>query len=355
MASIEIRNLVKRFKNGYAVDHVSLRVESGQIVSLLGPSGCGKTTTLRCIAGLEKASGGEIYIGDRCVDSPTLTVPPEKRDIGLVFQSYALWPHMTVFQIVALGLELRRKPKDEIRERVLRVLASLELAGLDQRYPSQLSGGQQQRVALARSIAIEPQVLLFDEPLSNLDAKIRERVRLELHDILKRLGITSLYVTHDQSEAMALSDHIVVMNQGRIEQQGTAKELYERPTTRFVADFIGWANFVPVRVRETGGAGRLSVLESTDGLRFASTTEARGEAGVVAFRPEHARLIAAQTAGDNEWPVAITKQVYLGSTVESHARLGEATVRLVGAEAPVGEQVRLHVPADRLLYFPSAA
>jgi iron(III) transport system ATP-binding protein len=355
MTAVEVRNLVKEFKGTRAIDHVSLHIESGEIVCLLGPSGCGKTTTLRCIAGLEQPTSGEIQIGEQLVVSAQGSVPPEKRDIGLVFQSYALWPHMTVFGNVALGLELRKRPKAEIHERVHQALNVLELTGLDHRYPSQLSGGQQQRVALARAIAIEPKVLLFDEPLSNLDAKIRERVRLELHDLLKRLGITSVYVTHDQGEAMAIGDRIVLMNQGKIEQQGDARTLYERPVTRFAADFIGWANFLPVSAGAPNGNGDLSPLDTPDGVRLWSTTAAPSGSGVAAFRPEHGQVLSTDQSGPNIWPITIVKQVYLGSQLETHAQLGQSSIRLMGTDAPVGSELQLHVPPSRVLYFKDSA
>jgi len=224
-----------------AVNGVSLDIAKGELVTLLGPSGCGKTTTLRLIAGFEFPTAGDIRLDDQIINA----YPPHKRDMSMVFQSYAIFPHLNVFENTAYGLRVQRRPKSEIQRRVAEVLELVELTGFENRAPNQLSGGQQQRVALARALIMEPKVLLMDEPLSNLDAKLREQMRTEIRRIQQQLGITSVYVTHDQIEAMTLSDRIVVMNEGLIEQIGTPIELYRHPRTRFVADFIGRANFVP--------------------------------------------------------------------------------------------------------------
>jgi iron(III) transport system ATP-binding protein len=247
-----LKDLVKAFagRGGSgevrAVDGVSLDIKQGDLVTLLGPSGCGKTTTLRLIAGFEFPTSGEILLDGRAINE----LPPHKRDMSMVFQSYAIFPHLSVYENIAYGLNVQHKSQDEIRRRVGKVMELVELTGLENRQPNQLSGGQQQRVALARALVMEPKVLLMDEPLSNLDAKLREQMRTEIRQIQQRLGITSVYVTHDQVEAMTLSDQVVVMNRGKIEQVGPPAEVYRRPRTRFVADFIGRANFVPASVRD---------------------------------------------------------------------------------------------------------
>jgi iron(III) transport system ATP-binding protein len=240
-APIRLEQVTKRFgREVVAVDKVMLEVEPGTLLTLLGPSGCGKTTTLRMIAGLERASEGKIFIDNEDVTN----LPANLRDVTMVFQSYALFPHMNVFENVAYGLKVARRPQEEVKQRVLEALAMVGLEGLENRATNALSGGQQQRVALARALVLQPKVLLFDEPLSNLDAKLRHRVREEIRDLQQRLGITSVYVTHDQEEALAISDVIVVMNKGRIEQVGSPLELYTQPSNRFVADFIGSASFL---------------------------------------------------------------------------------------------------------------
>ena len=244
----------KTGKDFYAVKDTDLVIEPGSFVTLLGPSGCGKTTTLRMIAGFESPDEGEIYLGDEAINALT----PDKRDTAMVFQSYALLPHYNVFDNVAYGLKLRKVPKDEIKERVTKILKLVELEGMEGRMTNQLSGGQQQRVALARAIVIEPSVLLFDEPLSNLDAKLRVTMRTEIRRIQQEVGITAVYVTHDQSEAMALSDNIIVMSNGQVEQMGTPQEIYYHPKNEFVADFIGEANFLPGEY--LGEPGRTIVL-----------------------------------------------------------------------------------------------
>ncbi len=247
---VTIKNIVKEFKTYQskkivkAVDDISIVIKPGELVTLLGPSGCGKTTTLRMIAGFETPTRGQIYIGDELVNE----LPPNNRDTSMVFQSYAIFPHYSVAENIAYGLKIKKMPKDEINKKVLDIIELVGLQGLENRSPSKLSGGQQQRVALARALVMEPSVLLFDEPLSNLDAKLRVYMRTEIRNIQKRLGLTSVYVTHDQEEAMALSDKVIVMNKGKIEQVGTPQEIYQKPRTKFVADFIGVANFIPANI-----------------------------------------------------------------------------------------------------------
>src|ERR687886_138082 len=249
-----ITDLVKRFAGGVlAVDHVSLTIREGQFATLLGPSGCGKTTTLNCIAGLEEPDGGRIAVGEVVLTdvSKRLILPPERRNLGMVFQSYALWPHMTVYDNLAFGLKLKKVPAAEQRRRIAEALELVGLSGLERRYPFQMSGGQQQRVALARAVVAQPRVLLLDEPLSNLDAKVREQARFWLRDFQKRLGITAMYVTHDQAEALAISDMVAVMSAGEVLQFAPPKEIYEQPTSRFVAEFIGQTSFLSGTVVDT--------------------------------------------------------------------------------------------------------
>ncbi|NJN84171.1 MAG: ABC transporter ATP-binding protein [Caldilineaceae bacterium] len=291
---LELSNLSKHFESRdggkivRAVDNIDVSIERGEFVTLLGPSGCGKTTTLRLIAGFEFPTTGRIVLDGVEINE----LPPNQRDMAMVFQSYALFPHLSVFDNIAYGLKIKKRSKTQIKEQVSRVLDLTELQGLENRAPNQLSGGQQQRVALARALVMEPKVLLFDEPLSNLDAKLRVQMRTEIRRIQQELGITSVYVTHDQDEAMALSDQIVVMHNGRIQQVGSAIEIYRQPRNRFVADFIGRANFLPVQVLErTANGWRLDL--------FGQMVESPGEVGdgqssnsqaILMVRPESIRL-----------------------------------------------------------------
>ena len=249
MAFIEIQKLFKRFKNVVAINHIQLEVKKGEMLTLLGPSGCGKTTTLRCIAGLEKPDEGDIVIDGKPMLSQGF-VQPSKRGIGMVFQNYAVWPHMKVYNNIVYGLKIQKMSRQQINEQAQKVLELVGLSGLEDRYPAQLSGGQQQRVALARALVGNPKVLLLDEPLSNLDAKLREELRFEIKSLVRRMGITSVYVTHDQAEAMVISDRIVVMESGNVVQIGTAQEIYAKPAHRFVADFIGTMNVMPGEIVE---------------------------------------------------------------------------------------------------------
>src|ERR671937_3122 len=253
MPGVTIKELSKRYGDVGAVQGLSLSVEPGELVALLGPSGCGKTTTLRLVAGFIRPEAGEIWVGERCLSFPNAVVPPERRRMAMIFQSYALWPHMTVAQNVGYGLRfkpgLSRSDRDA---RVREMLRVVQLAGYETRYPGELSGGQQQRVAVARALVVEPQILLLDEPLSNLDANLREEMRFEIRRLHEAFGITTLYVTHDQAEAMVISDRIAVLDRGRVAQVGTAHELFEQPATRFVAQFIGRTNLVDGVVKEPG-------------------------------------------------------------------------------------------------------
>src|SRR5512137_1565772 len=261
MMNIQLKDMVKRFGALEAVSHVSLDIRDGELFTLLGPSGCGKTTILRLIGGFHKPDSGEIYFGDREVSA----IPPYERNIGMVFQNYALWPHMTIFNNVAYGLKLKKLSRQEISDKAMQTLNLVNLKGLEQRYPGQLSGGQQQRVALARALVLNPDVLLLDEPLSNLDAKIRVQVRAEIRKLQKELGITTIYVTHDQEEALTLSDRIAVVNQGKLLEVGTPLDLYEKPENPFVADFIGINNLIPGEVQEMNPTERWMKVETKVG------------------------------------------------------------------------------------------
>jgi spermidine/putrescine ABC transporter ATP-binding subunit len=317
MSAVElvVDDLVKRYAPQVAVGPLSFEVKEGEFFSLLGPSGCGKTTTLRCIAGFESLTAGQIVLGGRRLDD----VPANRRDVGLVFQSYALFPHLSVFENVAFGLRLRRLGKAEIEERVGRILELVGLPELAGRFPAQLSGGQQQRIAIARSTVLEPRLLLFDEPLSNLDFKLRVQMRAELRELQRRLGKTSIYVTHDQSEALALSDRVAVLSQGRIEQIGTPVEIYEQPETAFVADFIGNSNLIDATVVSRNGA--LAELRAASGLTLsaAGIVQPVGTDLLVLIRPEHVRL----ASGDdtiNRFEAEIAEITYLGDDVQLKVR-----------------------------------
>ncbi len=307
---IAVRDVTKRFGAAPAVDRVSLDITDGELFTLLGPSGCGKTTLLRLIAGFYRPDGGHLVFDERVVDD----VPPYARNIGMVFQNYALWPHMTVFQNVAYGLKLRRLGGEALRARVAEGLRKVNLVGLEARYPGQLSGGQQQRVALARALVLNPDLLLLDEPLSNLDARIRVQVRAEIRRLQRELGITTVYVTHDQEEALSLSDRVAVMRDGRVLQVGAPKELYERPRTRFVADFVGTNNLVPGTARD--GDGEALIVETVLGaLRTrASDGVEPGQPCVVAVRPENI-AVGQPAAGDNRVSGRIGLASYLGNTL----------------------------------------
>ncbi|MBQ3372883.1 MAG: ABC transporter ATP-binding protein [Oscillospiraceae bacterium] len=309
----------KTGKDFYAVKDTSLTIEPGSFVTLLGPSGCGKTTTLRMIAGFESPDEGEIYLGDEPINELT----PNKRDTAMVFQSYALLPHYNVFDNVAYGLKLRKVPKDEIRERVLKILDLVELSGMEARMTNQLSGGQQQRVALARALVIEPSVLLFDEPLSNLDAKLRVSMRTEIRRIQQEVGITAIYVTHDQSEAMALSDKIIIMNKGVVAQMGTPQEIYYHPVDEFVADFIGEANFLKGEMTGKNGSYAMLNVEGTDVKVESNNRMESGKDYTLVLRPE-----AASLADSGGMPCKVVLSCFMGSYQNYHVMVGNTLVKL---------------------------
>ncbi len=308
MSGISLQNLGKRYGAVSAVDDVSLDIRRGEFVTLLGPSGSGKTTTLRMIAGLEQPTTGTVLIGDRVMSGPGTFVPVHQRRLGMVFQSYAVWPHKTVLDNVVFPLQQGGVPRGEQARRAEQMLQLVGLSGHAQRYPSQLSGGQQQRVSLARALVAEPDVILFDEPLSNLDAQLRDSMRILLRDLHRRLGLTAVYVTHDQVEAMVLSDRVFVMSEGRLVQSGTPEDLYEHPSTRFVAEFIGAANVLPVRMVDTADA--VVTLASGSMLQLASEPAGRTEP-VVVIRPHRIR-VAGSDETRNVLSGSVCSVVYLG-------------------------------------------
>ena len=309
----------KTGKDFYAVRDTTLDIKAGSFVTLLGPSGCGKTTTLRMIAGFESPDEGEIYLGEEAINELT----PNKRDTAMVFQSYALLPHYNVYDNVAYGLKLRHLPKEEIHEKVMHILDLVELTGMESRMTNQLSGGQQQRVALARALVVEPSVLLFDEPLSNLDAKLRVSMRTEIRRIQQEVGITAIYVTHDQSEAMALSDQIIIMNQGVVAQVGTPQEIYYHPNSEFVADFIGEANFL--RGRVASHEGQTAIMEiAGQKVRVLDTKNAHdGEEATVVLRPEAAHLVE-----QGSLPCKVVVSCFMGSYQNYHVKVGNSLVKI---------------------------
>jgi iron(III) transport system ATP-binding protein len=336
---IEVEDLQIHYGPVAAVGPVSFIVMPGQQVTLLGPSGCGKTTTLRAIAGLERPSAGTIRIGGETMYSSArgIHVPADKRGLSMVFQSYAIWPHMTVFENVAYGLRVRRKSKAEIEEKVRAALDLVQMGAYAGRHASQLSGGQQQRVALARACAFSPAVLLFDEPLSNLDAKLRGDMRIELRELQHRLGVTSVYVTHDLEEALAMSDQIVVMRAGYIEQTGTPGEIYNYPRTEFVADFVGSANLIAGRLRSDLSGEGMVALEADGGHIIHGVSHGRtpGPHPVMSVRTVHLRLNAQRLdAAVNIWPVVIRRCVFLGDLTQVHVEWGgrELVIRQTIAE-----------------------
>ncbi len=348
-ARVVLERVSKRFGRMVAVDGVSLTIEPGELVTLLGPSGCGKTTTLRMVAGLETASAGRIFIGDEEVTH----LPPNARDVTMVFQSYALFPHLTVFENVAYGLRVLKRPQAEVQKAVRDVLELVGMPGLEERSPSALSGGQQQRVAVARALVMQPKVLLFDEPLSNLDAKLRKRMREEIRLLQQRLGITAIYVTHDQAEALAISDRIVVMEQGRVSQIGTPLELYKAPGNRFVAEFIGEANFLPARA-EPAEDGWVGIRIGPQRLRVVSRPLAAGLVTVLA-RPEAIRIT---TEGEG-LAGTIQKVSYLGSSADYtvETELGSILVTdysMTGGVLGPGSAVRLEFLAHGVYPLPEA-
>lgn len=350
MGKLSIRQLYKSYGAFTAVDHIDLDIEDGEMLVLLGPSGCGKTTTLRCVAGLEEVTDGTISIGDKLVSSKTVAIPPEKREIGMVFQSYAIWPHMTVAENIAFGPKIKRAPSAEIASRVKDAMDIVGLTDFADRPASKLSGGQQQRVALARAMALRPRVLLFDEPLSNLDAKLREKMRFEIRQIQQRLGITAIYVTHDQQEAMVIADRVVLMRGGKIEQIAPPRELYSRPVSRFAAQFIGLMNLFDAQAQ--GDEVRLA-----DGvvLKVPGSAGRRGAVEAI-IRPEDVRISGQPIEGANVFRAEVTEHYYLGNLSDLTVRVGGVEVRAQLSppkDHPVGSQVWVQLPPEALVILPA--
>ncbi len=357
MAFIEITELVKKFGAFEALKGISISVEEKEFVTFLGPSGCGKTTTLRVLAGFLTPDGGSVTIGGEVMSSPELVVPPERRRMGMVFQNYAVWPHKSVYENVAFGLRYLKLDRRQRATRVEHVLASMGLDGLDDRHPSELSGGQQQRVALARSLVVEPSILLLDEPLSNLDAKLREHMRSELKSLQRRTGITFVYVTHDQAEAMALSDRIAVFRAGTVQQIGSPREVYERPANLFVADFMGLVNKLPGTV-----AGRDGDAVVVDIGRHRLEAVAHGRASdasvTVAIRPEALRFGEAAEGHANRLSGVIIEATFLGSVVDYQVDIGGLILRVQGERRTfrqAGSDVVLTVPVADCVAMPNEA
>lgn len=335
---IDIDNVTKRFGALAAVSQVTLSIQEGELFTLLGPSGCGKSTLLRLIAGFYNPDEGEIRFDGQRINE----VPPNERGIGMVFQAFALWPHMTAFENIAYGLKLRKISRAEVADRVSVVLNNVKLAGFGDRYPGQLSGGQQQRVALARALVLNPKILLLDEPLSNLDAKVRVQVRQEIRKLQKELGITTIYVTHDQEEALTLSDRIAVINQGKVFQVGPPKALYERPANRFVADFIGINNFLAGTVTAVSSEVRRLRVKTTVGELSALLEDGsprEGDSCLLCVRPENARVNEEPGHGHNKLKGRITFAAYLGNTLRYDIEIAPNVIFKVDIRDPWHHEV----------------
>jgi iron(III) transport system ATP-binding protein len=357
--NIQLKNIVKRFGTLEAVSHVSLEIRDGELFTLLGPSGCGKTTILRLIGGFHRPDEGEVYFGERAVSG----IPPYERNIGMVFQNYALWPHMTVFENIAYGLKLKKFSRDDISSEVLHALKLVNLAGLEKRYPGQLSGGQQQRVALARALVLNPDVLLLDEPLSNLDAKIRLQVRAEIRKLQKDLGITTIYVTHDQEEALTLSDRIAVVDHGKLQQIGSPRDLYAKPENPFVADFIGINNLIPGEVREIQERDRAMKVQ-TDVGSMVCTLEwpfKPGDRCMISVRPETASISQAEEKQEevNVISGTVSFASYIGNTIRYDVEIQSGKIFKVDIQnpwyhqvLPLGEKVLVTFPQQITLGIP---
>jgi iron(III) transport system ATP-binding protein len=354
--NIQLKDIVKRFGTLEAVSHVSLQINDGELFTLLGPSGCGKTTILRLIGGFHKPDHGEIYFDGK----PVTPIPPYERNIGMVFQNYALWPHMTISDNITYGLKLKKIPRAEIANKVSQVLKLVNLTGLEKRFPGQLSGGQQQRVALARALVLNPDVLLLDEPLSNLDAKIRIQVRAEIRKLQKELGITTIYVTHDQEEALTLSDRIAVINLGKLLQIGSPRDLYERPENPFVADFIGINNLIPGDVQEINSAEKWMKVQTKVGplICFGNERFKPGDPCMISVRPETASISQLEDTQKefNYIGGTVSFASYIGNTIRYDVEINGEIIFKVDVQNPwgyqpfsIGEKVYVSFPVKTTL------
>ena len=354
MAILKVKNLSKYFGKVKAVQDVTFEAAEGKVLSLLGPSGCGKTTTLRCIAGFENPDSGEIYLDDRKITY----VPPEKRGIGMIFQNYALWPHMTVYGNLAFGLQIRKVPKDEITKKIKKVLGMVQLEGYENRFPRQMSGGQQQRIAMARALVFEPEIMLLDEPLSNLDAQLREEMRFEFTELQRKLGITAIYVTHDQAEALVISDKIVILDQGKIVQSGSPREIYSDPKNKFVAGFIAVTSFISGSVDSLIEDKKKVVVKTNDGLvihGFNNSFDV-GQKVSVAMRMNVLKFIQDENKSDkntvNIFKGRIIQSSYLGNIIDYKIKVGNWEIR-TNSDAKynfkVGEEVTFYLSPEDII------
>ena len=354
MAILKVNNLSKSFGKVKAVREVTFEATEGKVLSLLGPSGCGKTTTLRCIAGFENPDRGEIYLDDRKITS----IPPEKRGIGMVFQNYALWPHMTVYGNLAFSLQIRKVPKPEIDKRIKKVLSMVQLEGYENRYPRQMSGGQQQRIAMARALVFEPEIMLLDEPLSNLDAQLREEMRFEFTELQRKLGITAVYVTHDQAEALVISDKIVILDQGKIVQSGSPKDIYSNPKNKFVAGFIAVTSFINGRIDSFTEEKKKVIVKTDDGLAIHGFNNSFdiGQKVSVAMRMNVIKFIQNENKNDkntvNMFRGKIIQSSYLGNIIDYKIKVGNWEVR-TNSDAKynfkIGEEVTFYLSPEDII------
>ena len=354
MAILKVKNLSKNFGKVKAVQDVSFEATEGKVLSLLGPSGCGKTTTLRCIAGFENPDQGEIYLDNRNVTP----FPPEKRGIGMVFQNYALWPHMTVYGNLAFGLQIRKVPKPEIDKRTRKVLSMVQLEGYENRYPRQMSGGQQQRIAMARALVFEPEIMLLDEPLSNLDAQLREEMRFEFTELQRKLGITAIYVTHDQAEALVISDKILILDQGKMVQFGTPREIYSNPKNKFVAGFIAVTSFIDGRIDSFTEEKKKVIVKTDDGLVIHGFNNSFdiGKKVSVAMRMNVIKFIQDENKSDkntvNIFKGKIIQSSYLGNIIDYKIKVGSWEVRTKSDAKynfKVGEEVTFYLSPEDII------